>query len=845
MKTPVTHPQVALVGGEVSRHESWEEAVAHVFQVIGDRRDATWCRYIEGGIALVDRRRPWPDCEQPIARILNPQEYQAAKSRGDLESDEAADHYFRRAGGSTPARQTQKQTTMNKPAKQTTDKPEKTTYIVTDKAPGGRMMIATKVVRTGQTADVLPMHEKATSFQRWIAQGWVRLATEEERSAPPPPPPGDATDRKEVSVAVPNQAAAVQVQMVALALIKPDPTQPRQDFEEASMQELVDSIKVQGVLQPILVRPMSRWRQIVSFVARQWARAERKELHRELVSTDLWSAGVDTTVAEMMDHGGFMGRLVAEGRIERSGTDGKGIAFRPLAGALAPPTGDRSLPGESEWLEIVYGERRWRAAQAAGLTEIRAQVWELSDVDAAEKQAIENLDREGLKPLEEAHQYRKLLDQPGYTIARVVETTGKAKNTIYGKLKLLDLPEEARKAVAVGTLPAVTAERIARLESRAQAVAVKSILHAKPYELEDGKKVPSDRQCQEIIRRIEEQVAIEARWEEAQTDAQKKGITCMSAKEAEEEETYNLNGEPKYGSRYVKGSQRCELHPERWTWSKVLGKGAGELTKYLGRDTKGNGHVWMLRADAEAKAKELGVKLSAKSGGGGSSSMSANEKARAAAARKKAQLQRQQEDAGMAQILATIEKTEPHLLPRAFWRALATTLAKDACFDCTRRVKKRRGMGKTTSRDRALETVASGVDARGALALVTEIATTGVRGSYQIAKNITRMRVALGLAKAGAGSAEVDPDEAGRLLRATGALHPDPCAPSRRTRQTSSLHYCPHRRRQFRHLPGPRRLARHTAGKPALAPLISRSRSPRGCRPSPCEMNFLLCLMAA
>ena len=744
MRQALTYPQVALVGQEISRHDSWEEAVEHCCKALGCSRDAAWFRYTLGGMALFDTTLPWPARQQPIARILNPEEYQAAKSRGDLADEAAADLYFRRAGAwnSDPAStQTQVIDTMKKPANDPQAKPLKLTYFVVK-----RIVWRASVLVPESTIDLTEKEASSSQVRGWVLRKMLRLATEEEKNAPAKPP-GDTTDRREVSVAVPNQAAAVPVQPVALAKIRPDPTQPRKDFSPESMQEIVDSIKVQGVMQPILVRPMSRWRQIVAFVAREWARIERKEPNRELFSTDLWAAGIDVTAKEM---------LVAEGRIERHGA-----GFRPTAGALAPPTGDRSLAGESEWLEIVYGERRWRGAQAAGLTEIPAQVWELSDVDAAEKQACENLDRDALKPLEEAHQYRKLLDQPGYTMARVVETTGKARNTIYGKLKLLDLPDEARKAVAGGVLPAVTAERLARLEPRTQAAAVKRVLHAERYELEDGKKVPSDRQCQQIIAKVEAQVACEVRWETAQAEAEKNGVKLLSAKEAAEEETYNDNGNARYGSKYVKASQPCELHPQNWSWSKVLGKGVKDVTKYLGRDTKGNGHVWMLKADAEAKAKELGIKLAkaSSSSSSGGSRMSAGEKARAAAERKKKQLQAQAEDAGLAEIVAAIERTDVGRLPVEFWRELAMSLGKDSCWDCTRRVERRRGIKKVARGDESLPNLARGSELRPALALLTEIVTVGVRGSWNMGKNITRMRVALGLAKASEIPADEDDEE--------------------------------------------------------------------------------------
>ena len=262
MKPALTHPQVALVGAEISRHDSWDEAVAHVLRVLGSDRDGTWFRYLRGGMALFDTRLPWPARGEPIARILNPEEYQAAKSRGDLADDAAADLYFRRAGAWNSDPASTQPTTMKETANDPKAKPQTTTYVFTDAIPGRRLIFRAVRRVPGDRIEATAADVKKADLQRHVKTGWLRLATEEERSAPPKPP-GDPTDRREVSVALPNQAAAVQVRMVALSLIKPDPTQPRQDFSPESMRELVDSIKVQGVEQAILVRPMSRWRQIV------------------------------------------------------------------------------------------------------------------------------------------------------------------------------------------------------------------------------------------------------------------------------------------------------------------------------------------------------------------------------------------------------------------------------------------------------------------------------------------------------------------------------------------------------------------------------------------------------
>ncbi len=101
---------------------------------------------------------------------------------------------------------------------------------------------------------------------------------------------------------------------------------------------------------------------------------------------------------------------------------------------------------------IVAGERRWRAAQRAGLHEVPAIVKDLGDHDAFEAALIENLQREDLDPLEEAEAYRRLVDEHGLTQEQAAARVGKDRSTVANALRLLKLPEEIRKAVTEGTL---------------------------------------------------------------------------------------------------------------------------------------------------------------------------------------------------------------------------------------------------------------------------------------------------------------------------------------------------------------------------------------------------------
>jgi ParB family chromosome partitioning protein len=149
---------------------------------------------------------------------------------------------------------------------------------------------------------------------------------------------------------VPGQAAALP-----LDAIRPGKYQPRSHFDEQALQQLADSVRKNGVLQPILVRPV-----------------------------------------------------------------GNGIH------------------------EIVAGERRWRAAKMAGLTEIPVVVRALSDDNALEIALIENIQRQDLTALEEAAGYQRLMDDFGYTQETLSGIVQKSRSHVANTLRLLTLPAEIR-----------------------------------------------------------------------------------------------------------------------------------------------------------------------------------------------------------------------------------------------------------------------------------------------------------------------------------------------------------------------------------------------------------------
>jgi ParB family chromosome partitioning protein len=114
----------------------------------------------------------------------------------------------------------------------------------------------------------------------------------------------------------------------------------------------------------------------------------------------------------------------------------------------------RRQPGDRNDYQIVAGERRWRAAQIAGLHELPAIVRDLSDSEVLELAIIENVQRADLSPLEEAQGYRQLMDRFGHTQERLAEVLGKSRSHIANLLRLLTLPEPVLEMLRAGRLTA-------------------------------------------------------------------------------------------------------------------------------------------------------------------------------------------------------------------------------------------------------------------------------------------------------------------------------------------------------------------------------------------------------
>ena len=195
-------------------------------------------------------------------------------------------------------------------------------------------------------------------------------------------------------------------------------TNPRKTFNRARLDELVASVKASGVHQPILVRPLPGSRiEETSWVA----------VHPQSVSP------FPVKKAERPTH------------------------------------------------EVVAGERRYRASIEAGLPTIPAMIRHLTDAQVLETQLVENLQRDDLTELEEAEGYERLMAHSQLTAEAVGSKIGKSRSYVYGRLKLLDLCQEAKQALREGAIDASRALLIARIPDgklQIKAVAYASEAHS-------------------------------------------------------------------------------------------------------------------------------------------------------------------------------------------------------------------------------------------------------------------------------------------------------------------------------------------------------------------------------
>lgn len=161
------------------------------------------------------------------------------------------------------------------------------------------------------------------------------------------------------------------------------------------------------------------------------------------------------------------------------------IASVKKSGIIQPIVVRKSVTG----YEIIAGERRWRAAQAAGLKEVPIIIRVASDQEVAELSLIENLQREALNPIEEADAYQTLMTRFSLSHGDISQRTGKDRSTIANTVRLLKLPEMAKKALIGKSITAGHARALLALESADEQISVLKVIQQKEFNVRETERL--------------------------------------------------------------------------------------------------------------------------------------------------------------------------------------------------------------------------------------------------------------------------------------------------------------------------------------------------------------------
>jgi len=201
---------------------------------------------------------------------------------------------------------------------------------------------------------------------------------------------------------VSNKLPGDELAHLPVDLLQRGKYQPRVDMRQESLEELASSIKAQGIVQPIVVRPV-----------------------------------------------------------------------------------DGAAPGESQRYEIIAGERRWRAAQIAGLAAVPAVIRRVPDEAAIAMALIENIQRENLNPLEEARALERLISEFGITHQQAADAVGRSRAAVSNLLRLLELPQEITALLERRELEMGHARALLGLTQRRQQIEVGSLVAKKGLSVRD------------------------------------------------------------------------------------------------------------------------------------------------------------------------------------------------------------------------------------------------------------------------------------------------------------------------------------------------------------------------
>ena len=194
--------------------------------------------------------------------------------------------------------------------------------------------------------------------------------------------------------------------------------------------------------------------------------------------------------------------------------------------------------------EIIAGERRWRAAQEAGLKEVPILIREAPDATAAELSLMENLLRENLNPLEEADAYQTLINKFGLSQEELSSRVGKDRSTIANTIRLLKLPREIKSALVNKTITPGHARAILMLDSPGEQIKFLNVIMRKALSVRETetliqklKKVPSEKKAKKkdpFLRDLERELSSKLMTEIHIHQRKSKGSIDIKFKTAEE-----------------------------------------------------------------------------------------------------------------------------------------------------------------------------------------------------------------------------------------------------------------------------------------------------------------------
>jgi ParB family chromosome partitioning protein len=205
-----------------------------------------------------------------------------------------------------------------------------------------------------------------------------------------------------------------------------------------------------------------------------------------LVGDRLASLAVD-----LLQRGKYQPR--ADLRPESLGELADSIKSRGLVQPILVRPLPRPDPAESQRYEIIAGERRWRAAQMAGLGEIPAVIRDVPDEDAVAMALIENIQRENLNPLEEARALLRLIEEFGLTHQAAAEAVGRSRAAVTNLVRLMELTDEVKAMLEQRQIEMGHARALLGLATRRQQIEVAALV---------AKKSLSVRDTEGLVRRI-------------------------------------------------------------------------------------------------------------------------------------------------------------------------------------------------------------------------------------------------------------------------------------------------------------------------------------------------------